>query len=683
MHGIDLTKPVHFYTDASGFAGGIAITQYQDPRTVETYGNALVEVPIIYDSFTFTPTRRRYPTYKRELYVLVEFARKYSYLCKNPHQTTIIHTDHKPLIYFLKSDSHEEIYGNWADQLRRLNIEIRYISGARNKVADALSRTLFDEGCTETRPVAEAFGKLTQHGPQWIWKDGKDGYEAFLKSLQNAEREEAIEHGTIKGTSVFSLVATASTKTVPSWNEAYLRSEWFGDVYALLSYQSEGTPSAALLRKAFHYRKQGEILWIHRNNSGTYLPCIPEGKVLSILIEAHDQNGHWAKTGTMARLRNLCYWPGQSNDVERYIEGCLACAQHGPATRSQPLHPVVVTYPFQLMGMDFIGPLKTTTAGNKYILNLGCYMSRFNVPFACKNANVGDVIQCLKLFFVIYRKPYAFYLDSGLHFDCEELRDFLHEQGIAVDYSPSASHKSTGLIEVMNKILEGVIRKLDKEWDVGLADAACAINSRIISYLDASPKGIVLGPLPETSSITATLRALPGRDIREWVAKLEASHRQEVLTYLRHRAEVHDAVNAASQLQKEDMAARYNKGIKQTTHHIKDLVMLHQERSGKLQPRWRGPFQISEYAGSHGLSSKLQQLNGRPIRGSFHGDHLKRFVPRSGYLASHDDIQLLQTQTIRAPRRPKQHARVRLHLRPPKPPIPSPNQDARTVSPPP
>lgn len=52
------------------------------------------------------------------------------------------------------------------------------------------------------------------------------------------------------------------------------------------------------------------------------LPCIPESKVLSVLIEAHDDSGHWAKAGTLARLRT-CYWPGQSQDVKRYIAGCL------------------------------------------------------------------------------------------------------------------------------------------------------------------------------------------------------------------------------------------------------------------------------------------------------------------------------------------------------------------------
>ena len=78
--------------------------QFQEPHVVEAFGSNLVEAPIVYDSFTFTPTRRRYPIYKRELYVLVEFVKKYDYLCKHPRHTAIVHTDHKPLTYFLKSD---------------------------------------------------------------------------------------------------------------------------------------------------------------------------------------------------------------------------------------------------------------------------------------------------------------------------------------------------------------------------------------------------------------------------------------------------------------------------------------------------------------------------------------------------------------------------------------------------
>ena len=67
-----------------------------------------VEVPIVYDAMTFTPTRRGYPTYKRELYVILDFARKYDYLCKHPYISAVVHTDHKPLTHFLGKDAHQK-----------------------------------------------------------------------------------------------------------------------------------------------------------------------------------------------------------------------------------------------------------------------------------------------------------------------------------------------------------------------------------------------------------------------------------------------------------------------------------------------------------------------------------------------------------------------------------------------
>ena len=194
MHGIDCNRAVHFYTDASGFAGGLAVTWFQAPQDVDTHGTIPVEVPIVYDSFTFARTRRGYHTYKRELYVIVEFVRKYDYLCKYLNHATVVHTDRKLLTYFMGADSYEGIYRHWANQPRRLNVKITYIPGPRNKVADALSRTLFDEGYSESKHVLEACGRLSQEGPAWVWKDGKNGYEDFLQQKKRtaslAELEE-------------------------------------------------------------------------------------------------------------------------------------------------------------------------------------------------------------------------------------------------------------------------------------------------------------------------------------------------------------------------------------------------------------------------------------------------------------------------------------------------------------
>ena len=654
MHGIDMGAEIHFYTDASGYAAGLAVTQFRTSAIADSSSNSgLVEVPILYDSFPFAPTRRLYATYKKELYAIVYFVKKYDYLCKHPFNPTIIHTDHKPLVHFLSSDLHEGIYGHWADCLRRYNIEIKYIPGHRNKVADGLSRTLFDEDCFNAPAIQYAQYQLDSEGAKWIWKDGQGGFEAFLNSLSESERSEVVNHGTIHSLPAFSATATGT-----SWEDCYRCSDWFGDVYSLLE-GSNAVPSPTLLKQSLGYRILDGVLW--KRVGTAYLPCVPEGKVLPMLIEAHDESGHWGRTGTTARLRGRCYWPHMSQDVDRYITGCIQCARHGPATRSQPLNPILVTYPFQLIGMDFIGPLSPTEAGSVFILNTVCYFSRFMVPFACKTANVEDVTRCLEILFSMYRVPHAIYCDSGQHFDNARLRKWLAGRGVSITYSSSGASKSTGMVEMSNRLIEEVLRKdpSTPDWDRKLLRGAKAVNGRSISHLNMSPAAILFGPLPETSGSFSKLYHLPGRNTQMWHDELRnpATHSQHVQSYIRHRADTHDRVKQLTIAHQEKTSRRYDRGIRVALHQIGDLVMLWQnpDQVPKLGNRWRGPFQISGYGGTHGRTFTLKQLNGSKIRGTFHGDHLKTFVPRLGYLADPaTDATLPLQQTIRRSKLRKQ-----------------------------
>lgn len=84
-----------------------------------------------------------------------------------------------------------------------------------------------------------------------------------------------------------------------------------------------------------------------------------------------------------------------SQDVKRYIADCIECVKHGPATRFQPLHFILVSFPFQFLGMDFIGSLNATKRKNSFDFN------RFVVPLATKSTNVEtsfDVFDYIYLF---------------------------------------------------------------------------------------------------------------------------------------------------------------------------------------------------------------------------------------------------------------------------------------------
>ena len=233
IYRLDFNLVIYFYTDALGYVGGLAITQFQLVEAAEAFGSkAIVEVPVIYDSFTFISTRRKYPIYKRELYIIVEFAKKYDYLCKYLYYITIIYTNYKPLIYFLLSDIYKGIYSYQVDQLRRLNVKIRYIPSYRNKITNVLLRTLFDSNCFQTLYIKKAYYRLVTKGSRQIQKDGKEGFKVFFNSLLSSKRNEVLNKGTVHSVSVFVSTATSNTSAIQT--KAYRNLLWFSNIYILL-----------------------------------------------------------------------------------------------------------------------------------------------------------------------------------------------------------------------------------------------------------------------------------------------------------------------------------------------------------------------------------------------------------------------------------------------------------------
>lgn len=158
---------------------------------------------------------------------------------------------------------------------------------------------------------------LSQKDPQWVWKGGKDGYEAFLKKLDVTEKEEILATGILHGSNVFSTTLTTEVRfelkdpsydspqedVKASWKSAYLQSEIFLDIYLLHTGADLLLPPLpGIFQKAMNYRVDTNtgLLYIFRHRF--HLPCIPEAKILTILHLVHDQAGHWGKQGTLAKL---------------------------------------------------------------------------------------------------------------------------------------------------------------------------------------------------------------------------------------------------------------------------------------------------------------------------------------------------------------------------------------------
>ena len=97
-----------------------------------------MEFPIAFLLHTFTETQRKYSTTEQEAYGIYYAITKWNYYLQGTD--IIVKNDHKPLAQFLNGINANNKVNRWSLKLATYNITFEWISGAKNKAADCLSR---------------------------------------------------------------------------------------------------------------------------------------------------------------------------------------------------------------------------------------------------------------------------------------------------------------------------------------------------------------------------------------------------------------------------------------------------------------------------------------------------------------------------------------------------------------
>ena len=124
----DTTKPYIVYTDASDNTCRAQLSQTHD-------GTKFLVAFLLH---TFTDTQRRWSTPEQEAYGIYFAVKKWNYYLQGAD--IIVRNDHKPLAQFLNGKNKNTKINRWGLELASYNIMFEWISGARNKAADCLSR---------------------------------------------------------------------------------------------------------------------------------------------------------------------------------------------------------------------------------------------------------------------------------------------------------------------------------------------------------------------------------------------------------------------------------------------------------------------------------------------------------------------------------------------------------------
>ena len=111
--------------------------------------------------------------------------------------------------------------------------------------------------------------------------------------------------------------------------------------------------------------------------------------------------GHPGIEKTRQRILKRFYWPTLYKDVEEFYLTCVKCRKS--ANRKVPPAPLlplpVISEPFKQVAMDLVGLLPRSKSGNKYILVLCNYATRYPEAIPLRSIDAEHVAEeIIKIF---------------------------------------------------------------------------------------------------------------------------------------------------------------------------------------------------------------------------------------------------------------------------------------------
>ena len=157
---------------------------------------------------------------------------------------------------------------------------------------------------------------------------------------------------------------------------------------------------------------------------------LPEKLRKGALRHLHDSRcgAHLGQEKTFERVRERYVWVGQHRDVIEWIRKCPKCIQKlKPSKRNRPSMSIHnVDAPMKRIGIDVLGPLPVSDRGNKYILCVGDYFSKWITLIPIPNQEANTVAQVLiENVISVFGVPKQIHSDKGSNFESKTFQPIM------------------------------------------------------------------------------------------------------------------------------------------------------------------------------------------------------------------------------------------------------------------
>ncbi|GFX28221.1 retrovirus-related Pol polyprotein from transposon 412 [Trichonephila clavipes] len=554
-------KPFILDTDASNESVGAVLSQEIDGQ----------ERVVAYWSKCLSKPERNYCVTRKELLAIVKAIEHFHHYLYG--QKFLLRTDHASLTWLMNFRNTEGQVARWIQRLNEYYFDIRHRKGSSHGNADALSRRPCPENCRHCSRVETKYDYAIRQittstaTPPDPWSDEK-------------VREDQMADPDIKP--LIEFMESSSNK--PSWQDISAYSPTTKQYWALWN--------SLHLRNGVLYRKFES----EDGKTFRWQLVLPRSRIPEVLKELHGSptGGHFGVMKTLHRVRERFCWGKVRADVEQWCKSCDACsARKGPKIRSRgKLHRYNVGAPFERIAFDILGPLPRTASGNKYLLVVMDYFTKWPEVYPIPDQEAPTVAEAVVQHWISrYGVPLQLHSDQGRNFVSAVLKGVCELLGIDKTKTTPLHPQSDGMVERFNRTmlnnLSLMVSKNQQDWDQKVPLFLLAYRSAVHETTGYSPSQMLFG-----RDLRLPCDLLFGRPPDT------PSSPEEYVQNLQARFEdVHNLARERINLRTEKMKTRYD--TKATGHQFKegDKVWFYNptRRKGlspKLQSHWDGPYTI-------------------------------------------------------------------------------------------
>lgn len=352
----------------------------------------------------------------------------------------------------------------------------------------------------------------------------------------------------------------------------------------------------------------------------------PHEKRENIIRENHDRSMHFGVDKTVDRIKQRYFWPRLATEVREYIQNCNTCKEVKGA--SVPIVPLrgdqrITTHPWQIIAMDFIGPLPRTNKGYQHILVVLDLFSKWIMLTPVRRIDSKSLCSILRdQWFFRNSTPEVIITDNASCFLSKEFKSLLQRFNIR-HWLNAKYHSQSNPVERVNRTVNAAIRTYVKQdqrlWDSNLSEIETLLNSSVHSVTKLTPFFITHGHR----------LFVKGSDHKELPLEQDQTLEQRSEEQRRLFAKIYDVVEKNLKESHEAGKTRYNLRHRQHAKAFElgqRIYYRNMKQSSAIQnynAKYGSMYLPAKIKSKLGSSSyEIEDLEGKSL-GIWHASHLK------------------------------------------------------------